>query len=80
MKSISNVVILCGRNNLQLDEPEDIADGIIEIGSTFKRLYTNVNVLFVEFDPVIVTGLYVNEILKLKSVSFLFRYVNHDTN
>ena len=36
--------------------------------------------LFVEFDPVIVTGLYVNEILKLKSVSFLFRYVNHDTN
>ena len=28
-----------------LDAPKDISDGIIETGSMFKRLYTNVNVL-----------------------------------
>ena len=44
VKSIRNVVTLCDTNNLHLDEPEDITDGITEIGSTFKRLYTNVNV------------------------------------
>ena len=44
VKSVRNVVILCGTNNLHLDAPEDLADGIIKIGSTFKRLYTNVNV------------------------------------
>ena len=44
VKSVKNVAVLCGTNNLHLDEPEDIADGIIEIGSTFKRLFTNVNV------------------------------------
>ena len=26
-----NVVILCGTNNLLLDSPKDIADGILEI-------------------------------------------------
>ena len=44
MKCVRNATILCGTNNLHLDAPEDIADGIIEIGSTFKRFYTNVNV------------------------------------
>ena len=44
MKSVRNVVILYGTNNLHLDAPDDTADGIIKIGSTFKRPYTNVNV------------------------------------
>ena len=35
--SVRNVAILCGTNNLHLDAPEDIADGTIETGSTFKR-------------------------------------------
>ena len=29
VKSVRNVAILCGTNNLHLDAPEDIADGII---------------------------------------------------
>ena len=50
VKRVRSVAILCGTNNLHLDRPEDIADGNIEIGSTFKRLCTNINVfLFVEF-------------------------------
>ena len=36
VKSVRNVVIFCGTNNLHMDVPEDIADGIIKIGSTFK--------------------------------------------
>ena len=43
VKNVKNVVIMCGTNNLHLDEPEDIAGGVIEIRSTFKRLYANVN-------------------------------------
>ena len=33
--SLKNI-ILCGANNLQQDSPEDIVDGIIEIGHCFK--------------------------------------------
>ena len=50
-KSVRNVVILCSTNNLHLDAPKDIADGIIEIGSTFKRLYTNFNVFICRILP-----------------------------
>ena len=39
-----NVLILRGTDNLFLDAPEDIVDGIIEIESNFKRLCTYVNV------------------------------------
>ena len=56
VKSVRNVVILCGTNNLHLDAPEEIAGSIIEIGSMFKRLYTNVHVLFAELYPMTVTG------------------------
>ena len=31
LKNIKNIVILRGTNNLRLDVPEDIADGIMEI-------------------------------------------------
>ena len=87
MKNVRNVVILCGTNNLHLDAPEDIADGIIEIGSTFKRLYTNINVFVCGILP---RGYYwsinrvyindVNKILKLKYVRFSFSYIGEDTD
>ena len=82
MKSVRNVVILCGTNNRHLVAPEDIADSIIEIGSTFKRLYTNVNVFicgilscdcYWSINRVYIKD--VNEILKLKCVRFSFSFV-----
>ena len=56
VKSVRNVVILCATNNLCLGAPEDIADGIIEIGSTFKSSILMLIFLLVEFYLVIVTG------------------------
>ena len=35
--NLKNVVALCGPNNLLLDSPEDIADGILEIARSFKK-------------------------------------------
>ena len=87
MKSVRNVVILCGTNNRHLVAPEDIADSIIEIGSTFKRLYTNVNVFicgilsrdcYWSINRVYIKD--VNEILKLKCVRFSFSYIGQDTD
>ena len=43
VKSVKNVRILYGTNNLHLDAPEDVTDSIIKTGLSFKRLYTNVN-------------------------------------
>ena len=87
VKSVRNFVILCGTNNLHLDAPEDIADGIIEIGSTFKRLYTNVNVFIYGTLPRdnywSINRVYikdVNETLKLKCVQFSFSYIGQDTD
>ena len=37
VKNIKNVVILCVSNNLHLDAPEDIADGIIKIAFNFYK-------------------------------------------
>ena len=51
VKNVENVIILCGTNNVHLDAHEDIAYGIIQIGSTFKRLYNNVNVFICEILP-----------------------------
>ena len=34
---LKNTVILCDTNNLQQDPPEDIVDGIIEIGHCLKK-------------------------------------------
>ena len=84
LKSVRNIVMLSGTNNLNLDAPEDITDGIIEIESTFKKLSINVNVFCVKFYHMIVTGrqteLYKNEILKLKCVRFSFSYIGQDTD
>ena len=87
VKSVRNVVILCGTNNLHLNTSEDIADGIIEIGSTFKTFYTNVNVFICGFLPSdcywSINRVYIkdlNEILKLKCVWFSFSYIDQNTD
>ena len=36
-------VVLCGNNNLPLDSPKDITDGILEIARLFKTNYSCVN-------------------------------------
>ena len=45
VKSVKSVVILWGKNKVHLmDAPKDIVNSIIEIGSTFKGLYSYVNI------------------------------------
>ena len=85
VKSVRNVVILCGKNNLHLDASEDVDDGIIEIRSNCKRLYTNVFIFEVlshdcyrSTNGVYIKG--VNEVLRLKCVRFSFSYIGQDTN
>ena len=46
--SLKNAVILCGTNNLQQDSPEDIVDGIIEIGHCFKKRRHHINIFICE--------------------------------
>ena len=84
VKSVRNVVILCGKNNLHLYASEDVDDGIIEIRSNCKRLYTNVFICKVLPHDCYwsINGVYikdVNEILKLKCVRFSFSYIGQDT-
>ena len=43
--SLKNIVVLCVTNNLPLDSPEDIADGILEIARSFKTNYSCVNII-----------------------------------
>ena len=51
VENFRNVVILCVANNLHLNAPEDIADNIIKIGLTFKRLYANANAFICQTLP-----------------------------
>ena len=46
--SLKNAVILCATNNLQQDSPEDIVDGIIEIGHCFKKQHHHINIFICE--------------------------------
>ena len=82
VKRVRNVVILCGTNDLHVDAPEDIADGIIEIGATFKRLYTHINVFICGIlhraSSWSINRAYIkdaSEIFKLKFVRFSFSYI-----
>ena len=87
IKSVRNFVILSSTNQLHQNAPKNIANGIIEIGSTFKRLYTDVNVFICEIIPRdyywSINRIYikdVNKILKLKCVRFSLCYIGQDTN
>ena len=42
---LKNAVVLCGTNNLLLDSPKDIADGILKIARSFETNYGCVSVI-----------------------------------
>ena len=46
---LQNVVIICGRNNIQHNSVEDIVDGIVEIALSLRRIYHPI--------PIFVSGL-----------------------
>ena len=41
---LKNVVILCGTNNINKDPPDDIVQGLIAIGSSFKSRFNSPNI------------------------------------
>ena len=72
-QNLKNVVVLCGTNNLLLDSPKDIADGILEIARPFEMNYSCVNVIICGILPRddswsvnLVSIKNINQILKLK--------------
>ena len=71
--NLKNVVALCGTNNVLLDPPRNIVDGILEIARSFKTSYSCVNVVICRIlprdDSCSVNRVFikeVNQILKLK--------------
>ena len=44
LTSLNKIVILCGTNNILNTSPYDIADGIINIASVFKKNYPNCSI------------------------------------
>ena len=71
--SLKNAVILCGTNNLHYDPPEDIVDGIIEIGHSLKKRHHHINIFICVLLPcdecTFINRVYVietNKILKVK--------------
>ena len=71
--NLKNVVNLCGTNNLLLDSPKDIADGILKTARMFKTNYSCINVIICGILPCDdswsvnqVPIKKVNQILKLK--------------
>ena len=84
--SLKNVVILCGTNNLQQDSPEDIVDGIIEIGHCFKKRHHHINIFICGLLPrdecTSTNRVYIietNKILKVECSLNKFIFVNQDT-
>ena len=62
--SLNNAVILCSTNNLLQDSPEDIVDGIIEIGHYFKKLHHHINIFICGLLPRDKCTIETNKILK----------------
>ena len=84
--SLKNIVVLCGTNNLPLDSPNDIADGILEIARSFKINYGCVNVIICGIlprdDSWFVNRVFikkVNQILKLKCYESSYTFVGYDS-
>ena len=84
-QNLKNVVVLCGTNNLLLDSPKDIADGILEIARPFEMNYSCVNVIICGILPRDdswsvnrVSIKKVNQILKLKCCESSYTFVSHD--
>ena len=81
--NLTNVVALCGTNNLLLDSSKDIADGILEIARSFEINYSCVNVIICGILPRDdswsvnrVSIKKVNQILKLKCFESSYTFVS----
>ena len=82
---LKNVVVSCGTNNLLLDSPKDIVDGILEIARSFEINYRCANVIICGILPHDnswsvnrVSIKKVNQILKLKSCKSSYTFASHD--
>ena len=83
---MKNDVVLCGTNNLLLDLPKDITDGILEIGRSFKTNYSCVNIIICGILPPDdswsvnwVSIINVNQILKLKCYESSYTFASHSS-
>ena len=83
--NLTNVVVLCGTNNLLLDSPKDTADGILEIARSFKTNYSCVNIIICGILPRDdnwsvnqVSIKKVNQILELKCYESSYTFVSYD--
>ena len=84
--NLNNVVVLCGTNNLLLDSPKGIADGILEIARSFKTNYSCVNVIICGILPrddtwsvSWVSIKKINQILKRKCYESSHTFVSYDS-
>ena len=84
--NLKNVVNLCGTNNLLLDSPKDIADGILKTARMFKTNYSCINIIICGILPCDdswsvnqVPIKKVNQILKLKCYKSSFTFVSYDS-
>ena len=82
---LKNIFVLCGTNNLPLDSPKDIADGILEIARSIKTNYICVNVKICGILPRDdswsvnrVSIKKVNQIMKLKCYRSSYTFVGYD--
>ena len=85
-QNLKNVVVLCGTNNLLLDSPKDIADGILEIARSFEINYSCVNVIICGILPRDnswsvnrVSIKKVNQIQKLKCYKSSYTFRSYDS-
>ena len=84
--ALKNAFILCSTNNLQQDSPEDIVDGIIEIGHCFKERHYHINIFICRLlshdECTSINRVYVietNKILKVKCSLNKFFFIDQDT-
>ena len=85
LPSLKNVVILCGTNNINIDSPYDIAQGLIAIGSVFKSQSSNPNIFICGILPrdesFSINRLIINEVndlLKSKCLVKSFHFINQN--
>ena len=83
--SLSDVVLLCGTNNISINESHDIADGIIAIGLSVKRRCRKLNIIISGLIPrdesSSINRIYisdVNSILKKRCQDEGFTFIDQD--
>ena len=85
--NLKNTVVLCGTNNLLLDSPKGIADGILDIAISSKTNYSCVNAIICGIlhrdDSCSVNRVSikkVNQILKLKCYESSYTFVSYKSS